>query len=202
MRRLTDGDFPARFEPHMQFVQEEVSMSLIQEKVDAALAELASGETIVIPGRVGWELVLEKAVDGMNFTHRNPTFDGREKFFRYTSVGNPFGAGMIEQEPTLGVPIRTVGIPEDGMLVGAIVLDADGKVSARYSWSNVVFVKNQTFSLEANGKLTVDGEVKGYLKVLFQPDKNRMKGYVGVFTPAQPDLVKVLEMEALLLSSL
>ena len=37
---------------------------------------------------------------------------------------------------------------------------------------------------------------------VFLPDKNRLDGYVGVFKPEPVEIIKVLEMEDLILTSI
>jgi len=90
----------------------------------------------------------------------------------------------------------------DDKITGAIVLDGDGKVSGRFSWSNIVFAKKQTFSISAEGELVVNGASEGFLHAVFLADKNRLTGYVGVFKPVKPEQpVRILEMETLVLGS-
>lgn len=175
-----------------------------QARVREVLDQLSVGQLVVIPGRGGWELVVTRCESGFDFTHRNPAGDGEnDKFFAYDTTGNPYGAGKIRQEPSLGVQCRNCGVDVDGTIVGAIVLDVDGKVTARFSWSNIVFLKKQRFSINTQGELVVNGASQGFLHTVFMPDKNRMDGYVGVFKPNPPtNSVKVLEMETLLLNSI
>lgn len=173
------------------------------------LGKLAVGESVAIPGRGGWEIMLIKRGGGFDLVHRNPAGEDQYKFFAYTTESSPYGAGMIVQEPSLGVPLAAAGIHIDivgdelaGRIVGAIVLDSEGKVTGRFSWSNVVFARKQTFSISPDGELTVNGVSQGYVHALFLPDKNRLEGYVGVFKPVKPtEAVKVLEMETLLFAS-
>jgi hypothetical protein len=167
------------------------------------LESLKEGEEIIIPGRGGWEMVVKKGKDGCDFIYRNPVNEAKDKFkfFVFDTTGNPYGAGMVVQEPTLGVPCKNCGVDVEGTIVGALVLGDDGKVKERFSWSNLVFVKKGEFSINADGELKVNGEQKGYLQALFLPDKNRLKGYVGVFGGKKPEKVKILEMEDLLFAS-
>jgi hypothetical protein len=168
---------------------------------DEILEKLEVGEQVVIPGRGGWEMVVKRCEDGFDFTHRNPVEEGKYKLFVYNTSGNPYGAGMIVQEPTLGVACRNCGVDVDGAIIGALVLGEDGKIRERFSWSNLVFMKKGEFSISGEGELKVNGEAKGCLRAIFLADKNRIKGYVGIFGPAKPEKVKVLEMEDLLLAS-
>lgn len=84
------------------------------------------------------------------------------------------------------------------------MLNADGAVVGRFSWSNVVFVKHQTISInDETGALIVNDVFQGYLKAAFSPDKNRLDGCVGVFVPERPaGPVKYVEMETLPLASI
>ncbi len=145
--------------------------------------------------------MIVKGEEGLDFVHLNPT-EGGYKFFQYSTVDNKYGAGMIEQEPTLGVPCRNCGVDVDGTIVGALVLDEDGKICERFSWSNLVYAQKGEFLLSNQDELKVNGKTKGFFKAIFLADKNRIKGYVGVFGSAKPEQVKVLEMENLLLTSI
>lgn len=178
--------------------------------------EMKNGQSVVIQGRGGWMIKLIKTPKGFDLVHFNPIGDdeNQQKFFRYSTTGNPYGAGMIEQEPTLGVTCRSCGVNIDGLIVGAIVMkesrvivDAivmkESKVSDRYSWSNLVFKQKKSFRITMGGELIVDGRSKGYLHAVFVADKNRVKGFVGVFAPEKSKgKVRVLEMENLLLKYL
>lgn len=177
----------------------------VQQQIITLLASLSDGEEITIPGRCGWEIVLGKATDGIDLSHQNPSGDGRFKFFTYTTKGNKYGAGITKQEPSLGILLNSFGVT-DGVkptdtLVGAIVLDEHNKVSARYSWSNVVFMKKQNITITSAGELKVGDVSQGFVTAVFLPDKNRMEGYVGVFRPSCSDTVKVLEMESVVLAA-
>lgn len=168
------------------------------------LENLKPGEFIVVPGRGGWRIKLIKTPDGFDVVHFNPIGDdeNQQKFFRYSTIGNPYGAGMVEQEPTLGLTCRFCGVDIDGLIIGAIVMKED-KVSDRYSWSNLVLNQKKSFRITMEGELIVDGQSKGYLQAIFVADKNRIKGFVGVFTPEKPKgKVRVLEMENILLKCL
>lgn len=176
-----------------------------QASLESVLGAMAVGETVSIPGRGGWVMKVTRATGGVefDFAHVNRVPDGGEKFFVFTTAGNQYGAGKIVQETTLGVPCRDCGLVIDGHIVGATVLDATGKVTNRFSWSNIVYGKKGTFSISAEGELVVNGQSNGYLHAVFLADKNRIVGYVGVFRPAKPtDAVQVLEMEQLVLASL
>lgn len=175
----------------------------IEIQVLNLLSQLTPGESVGLPGLGGWMMRVTAVEAGFDFTHCNSADDGRHKFFDYTTAGNPYGAGKIIQESSLGVTCRDCGMDVDGRIVGAIVLNAEGKVMARFSWSNVVFAQKKNFSISHDGELVVDGVSQGFVHAVFLPDKNRIDGYVGVFKPTRPDgQVKVLEMEKLLFASL
>jgi hypothetical protein len=168
-----------------------------------ALGKMKPGESVVFPGRGGWEWEVTSCEGGgFDATHRNPAGDGRNKFYLYTTVDNKYGAGKTKQEPSLGVPCRNCGAEVDGAVVGALVRGVDGKISERFSWSNLVFAQKGTFSIGTDGALTVNDASKGFLQAVFLPDKNRLEGYVGVFGPTKPERVVVLEMEELLLATI
>ena len=93
---------------------------------------------------------------------------------------------MVIQEPTLGIPCREAGVDIDGRIVGALVLDSDGKVVKRFSWFKLVFVEKRGFEITPTGLLfeqdpTGTKFLVGRLRAFFLPDKNRMDGYVGIF---------------------
>lgn len=170
-----------------------------------ALNELKDGESVVIPGKKGWMIKLIKTPEGFDLTHYNPVSgdENQLKFFLYTTIGNAYGAGMIKQEPTLGVPANRCGVQNvEGLIVGALVLNEQGNVKSRYSWSNLVFAKGGNFNIKFDGELIVNGESQGYVAAVFVPDKNRLEGYVAFITPSKPDKIKILEMETLVLKEL
>lgn len=188
-------------------------MNDISLRVVEMVKDLPEGTAITIPGRGEWRITLVRRHDGFDLLHYCPADEDDEegygfgKFFCYSTDHNPHGAGKIIQEPTLGVECRAAGVDIDGRIVGALVLDADGKVIKRFSWSKLVFVEKRGFEITPTGLLFVQDPagtkfLVGRLRALFLPDKNRMDGYVGVFGPTKPQQVKVLEMEDLLLSSL
>lgn len=157
---------------------------------------------VIVELRGGWKARIFGTEDGTDIRLFNPTDEGGEKFFAVTTRGNPYGAPMVVQEPTLGVPCRNCGVGVDGNIVGALVLNEDGEIVERFSWSNLVFMKDGEFEIDSDGLLTVNGDFEGYLVAVFLPDKNRMQGYIGVFGPNKPESIKILEMEDLLLGSL
>lgn len=188
-------------------------MNDVTLKVLEMIADLPEGTEITIPGRGGWECVLIRCHQGFDFTLRCPETDAdddptdRYKFFSVDTSGNKYGAPIVIQEPTLGVLCRAAGVDIDGRIVGALVLDSDGKVFKRFSWSKLVFVEKRGFEITPTGLLFEQDRAGtklfvGHLRALFLPDKNRLDGYVGIFGPTKPQQVNVLEMEDLLLSSL
>ncbi|MBI5023362.1 MAG: hypothetical protein HZC05_04395 [Candidatus Magasanikbacteria bacterium] len=182
-------------------------------KVLEMVKDLQEGIRITIPGRGGWEYVLTRRHQGFDINIRcqetseegDPT--GRDKFFTVDTMYNEYGAPIVVQEPTLGVLCRDAGVDIDGRIVGALVLDDDGTIIKRFSWSKLVFVEKRGFEITPTGLLFEQSHIGvkflvGHLRALFLPNKNRMDGYVGVFGPDKPTQVKVLEMEDLLLASL
>lgn len=175
--------------------------------LQAVVTGMAVGETAELPIRGGWRLRITKLNTGDEVDIRvfNPVGDtGQERFFAYDTIGDKYGAGKIVQEPSLGIALGDCGVDVADRLVGAIVLDETGKVKigadgkpCRFSWSNVTFAKHQKMSVTSTGELEIDGVSYGYLAAVFLTDKNRMNGYVGVFTPTKPDKVRVAEMEEL-----
>ena len=169
------------------------------------LNNLEIGGSITIPGRGGWMIKLIKTAEGFDLVHFNPIADDENqlKFFRYTTIDNPYGAGMIDQEPTLGVTCQSCGVNIPGLIVGALITNESGdEVAERYSWSNLVLNQNKNFRITLEGEVIIDGQRKGYLRALFLADKRRMKGFVGIFSPEKPENVQVFDMEKLILNSL
>ena len=182
-------------------------------KVLEMVKDLPEGTAITIPGRGEWLITLVQRQEGFDLFHYCPADEDDEegygfgKFFCYSTEGNPHGAGKIIQEPTLGIPCRAAGVDIDGRIVGAIILDAGGRVIQRFLWSKLVFIEKRRFTISRNGCLLLAGspaiepDPNLFLRALFLPDKNLLDGYVGVFGPTKPEKVKVLEMEDLLLAS-
>ena len=168
------------------------------------LESMKDGESVVVRGRGGWDIELIKTPEGFDLVHFNPISNDKNqlKYFRYTTIGNPYGAGIIDQEPTLGVPCDTCGVDISGLVVGALVINEKKEIVERYSWSNLVLAQNKKFRITLGGELLIDGQSKGYLRALSLADKNRMKGFVGVFSPEKPKEVQIMEMEDLVLNSL
>jgi hypothetical protein len=178
--------------------------------------DLPKDTEIMIPCRDGWECMLTRRHEGFDINIRFPETSeegdptGRYKFFAIDTSGRPYGAPIVVQEPSLGVFCRDAGVDIDGRIVGALVLDADGKITQRFSWSKLVFVEKRGFEITPTGLLFVQDPAGtkfliGRLRAIFLPDKNRFDGYVGIFGPSDPNNikpVKVLEMEDLLLASL
>jgi len=161
------------------------------------------GQSLTVPGLQGWKTKVTKKENGFDTKIYHPTEDGKcEMFFTIDTSGNPYRAPEVIQETTLGIPCKEIGINNDGNVVGALVIGVSGKIDERFSWTNVVFMKNLTFSISEEGELLIDGKSKGFLQLLFLPDKNRMKGFVGVFIPKKSKEVKIIELEDLLLEQL
>lgn len=167
------------------------------------LSKMGIGETWDTPLRKGWRIMFTKTEDGFDVKIYCPTEDRKgEMFFTVDTSGNPYGAPKIIQEPTLGISCKEAGVEIDGNIVGALIVGESGKIEDRFSWSNLVFTKNLGIYISEKGKLIIETKSQGYLSLLFLPDKNRIEGYVGVFTPEKPEKVKVIELEDLLLSQL
>ncbi len=144
--------------------------------------------------RGGWEAEIVESDGGNDIVISNPTSDGGKKFFEITSVGDPYGAPRVVQEPALGIPARDAGIDIDGNLVGFIVV-RDGQVVERASLSNLVYMKSSTVDVTIDGELLINGESKGYIHMVFSPDKNRLIGLVAFVGSDKRDEIEVLEME-------
>ena len=166
------------------------------------IIELKPGREITIKGRGGWVYEITGNQEGADIRVHNSTSDGQKKFFEFSTHGNPYGAGTFVQEPSLRVPFADVGMNIDGFVVGALVLDSAFQIVERFSWSNLQFMQERVFNITNEGELLIDGVSKGYLTVVFMPDKNRLVGHVGVFAPEKPQTVAIIEMEDLFLASL
>ncbi len=186
-------------------------------KVLEMVKDLPYGTKITVPGRGGWECILTRHPRGFDFMIHHPETDeddnptDRNKFFIVDTIGSECGDPVIIQEPTLSVPCRNAGVDIDGRIVRAIVLDAEGKITKRLSWSKLVFIEKRGFEITPTGLLFEQNPagtkfLVGRLRALFLPGKNYLDCYVGIFGPSDPskaqEPVKVLEMEDLLLASL
>lgn len=166
------------------------------------------GEKIICFGRKGWQYEITKVSNDGEFDLRAYNPDPETEQSRWFEVDtsakvSQYGAPVIVQEPFLGIALSKFGINIEGKLVGALVLDNKGDIVGRFSRSNIVFMKKQSFSVDTEGQLLVDGCSNGFLSALFLADKERIKGYVGIFKPArQEEKVKVIEMEDLLINQL
>ena len=164
------------------------------------LEKLDVGQVEEVACRKGWVCQLTKTSEGFDVTLFNPVEGGGQKFYNVSTAGHPYGAPMVNQEPTLGIPCRKAGIDVNGNIVGAMILDDKGKVIERFSWSNIVYAKGQTLDITSDGQLIVGGQPKGFVQKIFLPDKNRLRGYVGVFGPQKAESVRIFEIEDLLLA--
>lgn len=179
----------------------------VQAEVLAALAKLGVGESILIPaevlgGKKQWELEIERTgEDRLDLEHRSPDGTGRFKFYRFTTHGNPYGAGIIDQEPSLAIPCRDAGIDKDAKLVGAVAVDAEGNFLFRGSWSKCVWGVNpgdiRPYGFTADGEFLLGGEVVGHVWGVLLPDKMRMRGHVALVRSGKPTgPVKEFELES------
>lgn len=145
--------------------------------------------------RRGWELEIIEGEDGADAIIRNPDNGGGNKFFEVTTVDDPYGAPRVIQEPSLGIPARDAGLDTDGNLVGFIVVQ-DGKVVERASLSNLTYMKGSSVTVGGEGEVFIGGEFKGYIQLVFNPDKNRLIGLVAfVGADKKFETVPVIEME-------
>lgn len=144
--------------------------------------------------RGGWKAEIIAGDEGNDIIISNPTPDGGKKFFEITSVGDAYGAPRVIQEPALGIPARDAGIDLDGNLVGFIIVQ-DGQVVERASLSNLIYMKESTVDVTVDGELLINSESKGFINMVFSPDKNRLIGLVAFVGPDKRDEVEVLEME-------
>lgn len=168
------------------------------------MRKLNDGDVEIVQGRGGWLYKLTGTATGADIRIYNPAGGGgKEKFFAIETTLNPYGAPMVIQEPSLSVPCNTInGVEVGGKIIGALVVGQNGEIAERFSWSNLVFIKGGIFTITVEGELFVNGASKGYLRLLFLADKNRMQGFVGVFVPQKPEKVVVKEMEDILLAQL
>jgi hypothetical protein len=161
---------------------------------------LAVGETLEVVGRGGWVYRLTGTEKGADIRISNPSADGGEKYFAVDTSKNVYGAPVVFQEPTLGIPAKNVrGVEIDGNIVGALVMTPEGTVAERFSWSNLVYIKGKTVEITPEGELLIDGKSKGLLNLLLLPDKDRLNGYVGVFAPSSPEKIRARELQDFML---
>lgn len=184
-------------------------MNLDLQKLEL-VERMSVGEKLTFHGRKGWQYEITKVSNDRNgeFDLRSYNPNPKTRQSRWFEIDtsakvSQYGAPVIVQEPDLGIALRKFGINIESKLIGALVLDNMGSIVERFSWSNLVFMKEQTFSISTEGELEVDQSSKGFLSALFLADKERIKGYVGIFVPTKPEKkVKILEMEDLLVSTL
>lgn len=182
------------------------------EKGETVEIELPGGKKIVLdcvdenslltPLRKGWQSVLTARDSGTDTRLRNISpKTGKEIFFAVDTSDtpeypNPYGAPIVIQETTYAIPTSAIGVSEVmDRVVGAVVLDSSGKVTDRFGFTNVIEMKGQSLEITSGGELIVAGVSKGFIALLHSPDKNRMKGMVGYFTPRRPAVVQVVELE-------
>jgi len=170
-------------------------------ELEKLLEKMEIGESKQIPGRGGWVYKFTKKEDGFDLTVRNLDDSGWEKFFTAMTENNPYGAFEVIQEISLGIVFDKIGIKGVGnalkdRLIGMLVMDESGKIIERFSPSNY---KMQGKEIQMSGReLLIDGEFKGFLNAVFEADKNRIHGHVGIFQSSKKDDVQVLEMESLI----
>ncbi len=171
----------------------------VQEEVLKDLESLEIGESVIVPVKGGWELEITKTENGLEFKHYNPWKGDRSKEAFYTySNRNPNGSGMMDQEKTVGIPCRKCGIDSDGRIIGVLVTDNSEEIVDRFSLSKIIYVQERNLNITENGEVKIDEESKGFVHLLFLPDKNRLDGFVCITTPNKQE-VKIMEMEDLLM---
>ncbi len=172
------------------------------ELLNLLIQKMEKGEKMLFFNRGGWQTELLLVKDGIfDVKIHHLSKEGNELFFNIETKNNNYGAPLVVQEPSFGIPCdKITDNALKGFIVGALIVE-EGKITERFSWSNL-FLKGLTFNISSSGELKVNGKSRGFLSLLFLPDKNRMEGYVGVFTPQAPKKIKVVEMEDLLLSQL
>lgn len=172
----------------------------VQESVRGNFEDLEIGQAVIISVKGGWEMKVTMTENGLEFKHYNPWQGDRSKEAFYTySNRNDNGSGMMDQEKTLGVPCRSCGIENDGRIVGALVTDNKCEIVDRFSLSKIIYVQEHDFEISPEGEVSIDGESKGFIGIIFLADKNRMDGYVCVTFPEKPSEVTEMEMEDLLM---
>ena len=167
-----------------------------QEEMDMLLAKMPEGESVKIPGRKGWRIKTIKTREGFDVRIFNPAPDEGERWYAVSSKGHPYGAPMIIEEPTLGILCRDVGIDRDGAIVGAMVGDRDGNVAPenRFSWSNLVYMKNEKFQITSEGEVLINDKSVGWIHTLYQSNKNRIKGWIAYTSLVRSKNVRLLEI--------
>jgi hypothetical protein len=152
-----------------------------------------------------WTLEVEADESGNATKYQivNLAPDGTMQYYRV--VSGQYGQPLIEQEPSLGLTVPSAVSYTDSKgnptanptqkVVGLICRDASGAVVQRLSLTNAKN-KNIPFKFNDDGMLELGGEVY-HLRSLVSPDKNRLIGLVGFFSPTKSDAVSVLELEDL-----
>jgi hypothetical protein len=187
-------------------MNQKIVSSVLNGIFAAVAAGLKIGESISLPLGTQWALELTRTSEGrIDATMYNPVLDaeGNEvgrKFYQMSTVGNPYGAPMIIQEPSLGIPCRDAGIDLVGNLIGFVAFGEDGALVLRTSLSKLTYSpkpeERASYSVSPEGEVVVGGKSLGYVNAVFLPDKNRMQGYAALVRPNRPNgPVKVLEME-------
>lgn len=180
-----------------------------EKKLLEALEQMPVDSTFTLTGPKGWMLEIKKLSNEGAFGHRafNPGPDGARRFYEtncYAEI-SPYGAPIILQEPDDGIPCRDCGIDQDGEIVGMLVYDEElnlltiQEATDPLRFSNSKLKKSWGLSLEVTqeGEVMIAGKSVGFINLLHQPDKNRMKGWVAHVLPIKPKEVEIMEMEAI-----
>jgi hypothetical protein len=187
-------------------MSEKTWQEMMQEGVD----NMPVDATIVLKGPKGWELELKKLSTDGDVGHRafNPGGpDGKRIYYETNNYPDesPYGAPKIIQEPDLGIPLRDAGIEKDGELVGFLVLDDKFELVTlekvqrpmRFSVTNPVLSWKVNLEVTSEGEFKIDGRSYGFIHLIWTPDLNRMKGWVGYVLPTKPEGdVEIYEMDA------
>jgi hypothetical protein len=176
-----------------------------QKRLDDLLGEMPVGATVVVPGRGGWQYDLTKTEKGFDLFDHNPQKWG-DGWFAGRTAESPLGMlKIVEEYNKLAVPFERLGVKGVGnahkdRLIGAVVVDKTGAVTDRFSFSNLI---NKGIPCEVTSglEIVVDEKPLGFLRGLFECNRNRIDGHIGIFSPTATEVV-VKEMEDLMLGDL
>lgn len=177
-------------------------MSKAQELFRQAIEALEVGESLTArPEITGtqWSYILKRAsATRVDVILCNVDENGVHWFCDVSTVGHSYGLPMVVEEPSLGVPCIECGLEAEGNVVGAIVLNGEGDVTRRTSWSKIAKVEKGTFVITPEGEFLVNGVSEGFVHGLIASNKNRIKGWIAIVAPtrrAQPPTL--LEVQSL-----
>lgn len=147
--------------------------------------------------RRGWRQKMWIGIEGIQIRIYNPMLASKgvpEAFYVVQNETHPYGAPLIDEEPSLGIAT------DYGFIVGVVVEDEDGNVRAdsdgkpmRFSWSNL---HNQGRQYEIiDGQFFLDGQSLGFIRTLYAANKNRIQGLIAGVGPQRPAGVAIKELE-------